>query len=265
MTDGLLREALDIVSTAGKVAALRYREGSTWTLKPDGSQVTEADVEVERLVRGLIAERFPGDGVYGEEEGETVATTGRRWVIDPINGTTVFVQRIPIFNMLLSIEEAGEPVVSVVAYPMNDEVVYATRGGGTWRRFGDGAPERLTVSARTGLHGAVVGAANMCTWSEELLVALHRKVWLMSHVGATELCAGRATGYVIAGYPMGYEDVATLPLLIGEAGGRVTDLAGNDVLTGSGQVLATNGHVHDEMLDLLRGLSYGMREMPPDA
>jgi hypothetical protein len=96
-----------------------------------------------------------------------------------------------------------------------------------------------------------------------LLMTLHREVALMSWVGAGQgVAAGWLDAAVIAGHPMGYEDVATLPVLITEAGGRVTDLAGGDVLAGAGDVLTSNGHVHDQLLELVAGLPTGPRPHP---
>ena len=99
---------------------------------------------------------------------------------------------------------------------------------------------------------------NPATWSEELLVRLHRKVLLLPDVRGTpaEAC-GRIDALIVAGLPMGYEDVPPLPLLIGEAGGRISDLNGNDVLSGNGTVLASNGYIHDALLDLVRDVPSG--------
>ena len=259
MADELLGAALEIARAAGALAAARFAAGAPVRRKPDGTEVTPADVEVERLIRGMVAERFPDDGTLGEEEGEVAGTTGRRWVIDPINGTMLFARQDPGFNVLLSVEERGEPVASVIAYPITGQICYASRGGGAWRRVGDGSPEPLRVSDRRQLHGSGVQGLNIGTWSEELLLALHREVFLLPPVEALAVYRGEAVALVIAGFPMDYSDVAPLPLLIGEAGGRVTDLRGGDVLTGPGHVLASNGHLHDELLDLVRDLPLGRR------
>jgi histidinol-phosphatase len=75
--------------------------------------------------------------------------------------------------------------------------------------------------------------------------------------GSTDVAAGTADALVIAGFPMGYEDRAPLPLVVGEAGGRVTDLNGDDVLAGDGSVLASNGLLHDGLLELVAGIPHG--------
>ena len=95
MDDDLLTAAVEIADAASRLAAQRFLEGAPVQTKADGSPVTAADVEVEAVVRSLIAARFPDDGVAGEELAETPGTTGRRWVIDPINGTAAFARRVP--------------------------------------------------------------------------------------------------------------------------------------------------------------------------
>ena len=225
MPDEILAAAIEIARTAGAVAAERFRTGSPISRKADGTEVTSADVEVERLIRRLVGQRFPGDQVYGEEGGgATSARAGRRWIIDPINGTTLFARQLPGFDLLLAVEEDGEPAVGVVHYPVTGVTYFAARGGGAWRQRGDERPERLAVTARTRLRGAAVGLHNPSTWSEQLLATLHREVALMSWTSAgAGVVSGWIDAAVIAGHPMGYEDMAPLPVLITEAGGRVTD------------------------------------------
>jgi histidinol-phosphatase len=106
--------------------------------------------------------------------------------------------------------------------------------------------------------GAWVEMVNPATWSEELLVALHREVLLIPDMkGMRDVASGLADALIIAGLPMGYEDIAPIPLIIAEAGGRVSDLDGNDVLAGNGTVMASNGHIHDALLSLVRDVPSG--------
>lgn len=256
--DELLAVAVEIAGAASRLVAQRFTEGAPVRIKADGSEVTPADIEVEELVRSLIAARFPGDGVAGEELAEAPGTTGRRWVIDPLNGTSSFVRRIPVFNVLLAVEDAEGSAVSVISYPMSQEVYYAGRGRGSWRRAGDGPPQRIAVSDIRRRRGAAVEMINPAAWSEELLVTLHREVMLFPHMKATSgVASGLTDAMIIAGLPMGYEDIAPIPVMVTEAGGRVTDLEGNDVLSGNGTVLASNGHVHDALLELVRDIPPG--------
>jgi histidinol-phosphatase len=258
--DELLSAAVDITRAASALAARRFAEGVPVSRKADDSEVTPADLEVEELIRSLIADRFPADGVTGEEMPDTPGTTGRRWVIDPIDGTSAFAHRIPMFGVLLAIEDAEGSAVAVRGYPMSQDLIYAGRGRGCWHQVTDDPPRRLTVSATRHPRGAWVETVNPATWSEELLVRLHREVLLVSDVkGMLGVASGLIDALVIAGLPMGYEDMAPIPLLITEAGGRVSDLDGHDILSanGNGTVLASNGHIHDALLDLVRDVPPG--------
>ncbi|MGH3226682.1 MAG: inositol monophosphatase family protein [Streptosporangiaceae bacterium] len=155
-------------------------------------------------------------------------------------------------------EDSGGGAVSVISYPMGQEIYYAGRGRGCWHRIGDGSPERITVSDIRQRRGAAVEMINPATWSEDLLVTLHREVLLFGGMKATSgVASGLTDAMVIAGFAMGYEDIAPIPVMISEAGGRVSDLEGNDVLTGDGTVLASNGHIHDALLELVRGVPRG--------
>jgi len=256
--DELLRAAVDITRAASGLAAQRFLEGVPVSKKTDGTDVTPADIEVEELIRSLIAARFPGDGVTGEELEDAPGTTGRRWVIDPIDGTSAFALRIPMFNVLLAVEDTEGSAVSVISYPMSQDLIYAGRGLGCWHQVTDGPPRRITVSSTRQPRGAWVETVNPATWSEELLVRLHREVLLLpAMTGTRDVACGLADALVIAGMPMDYEDIAPIPLVITEAGGRVSDLDGNDALSGNGTVLASNGHIHDALLDLVRDVPSG--------
>jgi histidinol-phosphatase len=256
--DEVLIAAVDIARAASRLAAQRFLEGVPVSRKTDDSEVTPADFEVEELIRSLIVARFPGDGVVGEELEDTPGTTGRRWIIDPIDGTSAFAQRVPMFSVLLAVEDTEGSAVGVRSYPMSQDVIYAGRGLGCWHQVNDDPPQRLTVSGTRQPRGAWVETVNPATWSEDLLVRLHREVLLVPDVkGTLAVAAGRADALIIAGLPMGYEDIAAIPLIIGEAGGRVSDLDGNDVLAGNRTVLASNGHIHDALLDLVRDVPSG--------
>src|SRR4051794_40026735 len=147
--DELLGFATGLVREAGRLAAARFAAGTSVSEKDDGTEVTPVDREVEVFLRERILDRFPDDGVYGEEDGQQPGTTGRRWVLDPINGTSLFVRGIPTFSILLAVEDGDGPAVGVIGHPVAGYEVYAGRGLGAWRQAGDAAPERLRVSDTT--------------------------------------------------------------------------------------------------------------------
>ena len=142
---GLLDFALELARLAEAEILPRFRRVS-FSLKADGSEVTEADREAERAMRAAIAARFPDHAVLGEELGASgAADARRRWVLDPVDGTVWFTLGVPTFGTLIGLLEDGEPVVGVVHFPALGETVFAARGGGCWLRRGDAAPQRLRV------------------------------------------------------------------------------------------------------------------------
>lgn len=226
--------------------------------KPDLTPVSDADRASETTIRAILERERPDDDVLGEEYGATGDGTGRRWVIDPIDGTSAFAHRIPMFSVFLAVEDTDGSAVGVRSYPMSQDLIYAGRGLGCWHQVNDGPPQRLTVSSTRHPRGAWVEMVNPATWSQELLVTLYREVLLVPDVkGILAVACGRIDALIIVGLPMGYEDIAPIPLIITEAGGRVSDLDGNDVLSGNGTVLASNGHIHDALLDLVRDVPAG--------
>jgi len=238
------------------VATERFFAGDAHTsLKPDGTEVTEADLAVEELVRTELTRRYPGDEVYGEEAGTSGGSSGRRWVVDPIDGTYYFARRIPLFTTQLAFEDEHGPAIGIIHEPVAQQTIYAGRGLGCWRSTGTAVvPTR--VGTRSKLHGSRTAMVNPGTWSEELLTALHRKVFLQTTGDTVGLVTGRVDAVVIAGGPMGYEDLAPLPVIVAEAGGRITSLTGAPVLPGDGTALATNALLHDDYLALMKDLPH---------
>src|SRR5262249_15048365 len=127
-----LEFALQAARRAGEVILPYYQSEVGVETKGDGSPVTPADRGAEQELRRLIRERFPDDGVLGEEFGEQSGRSGRRWILDPIDGTKAFVRGVPLFGVLIGLEQDGEAVAGVVSMPALDEFVYAARGLGCW-------------------------------------------------------------------------------------------------------------------------------------
>ncbi|MER6611164.1 inositol monophosphatase family protein [Streptomyces sp. NPDC000927] len=256
----LLDFAVCLAGRAGQMSAEGFFGGG-WRSrrKEDGSEVTEIDVAVEELIRAELSRRTPDDGIFGEEGGVTSGSSGCRWIIDPINGTTYFTHRVPLFTNDLAYEDEYGPAVGVINMPLRQQMVVAGRGLGCWVLPGPDpdlrSGRRAHVSERAALGGARTLMHNPAGWSEELLSALHRRVFLMPSTGMiAALVTGWADAGVIAGPPMGYEDVAPIPVIVTEAGGRVTDLGGASVLQGDMSVLVTNGQLHEEFLQLVKDL-----------
>lgn len=246
----LLEVALDVARAAGE-ATLRWFQARDLAVdsKADGTPVTAADRAAERLVRERLAAAFPDDGVLGEEEPERPGTSGRRWIVDPIDGTKAFTRGVPLYSTLLALDDEHGPAVGVIVLPPLNQAVYAGRGLGCWA---DGAPAR--VSATPCLNGAYLTSSSYSHWDDDALLAVkhagcHLRTWGDGY-GYAMVATGRADAMVDPTVEL--YDVAPMPVIMAEAGGRFSSWDGAPGAAG-GSGVATNGVVHDELLTLLGG------------
>ena len=245
----LLDDAIAIATEAAE-ATLRWFRAADLTVerKLDGTPVTAADREAEAIVRRRVAEAHPDDGILGEEEAETVGTSGRRWIVDPIDGTKAFARGVPLYTTLLAVEDEHGGAAGVIVVPALGESVWAGRGLGC---FHDGRPCR--VSDVSALSEAYLTTSSYSQWPEPALLAVRRSGMAMRTWGDGYGYLLVATGRmeVMVDHEVAPYDIAAMPVVLAEAGGRFTDLSGADGY-GGGSGLATNGLLHDEMLSLLR-------------
>jgi histidinol phosphatase-like enzyme (inositol monophosphatase family) len=215
--------------------------------KGDGTPVTEADRATERLIRSRLADMYPEDTIIGEEESDQHGSSGRRWIVDPIDGTKAFTHGVPLFSTLLAVEDEHGPAVGVIALPALDEIVYAGRGRGCFRNG-----RAAQVSQRDRLPGSYLTTSGFDYWPESTLADLRASGMFMRTWGDGYGYALVATGRVDAMVdPSAAKwDLAAMPVIIGEAGGTFTDYTGAARSDG-GNGVATNGRIHQEVLALL--------------
>jgi histidinol-phosphatase len=249
LDQALLDFAVDVARAAGESTLRWFRAGDLVVHgKPDGTPVTAADRAAERLVRERLAERFPADGVLGEEEPERPGTSGRRWAVDPLDGTKAFVRGVPLYSTLLALDDEHGPAVGVIVLPALGQAVYAGRGLGC---RADGAPARVSTTAA--LDGAYLMSSGYGGWDDRALLAVKHagcrlRTWGDGY-GYALVATGRADAMVDPSVDV--YDVAPMPVILAEAGGRFT---GTDGAPGSarGSGLASNGLLHDDLLALLQ-------------
>ena len=246
--------AVAAARAAGEIALRYYHGGFEVTIKPDHTPVTQADREAEQAITGILRRAFPDHGVLGEEFGQQ-GPTDRRWIIDPIDGTQNFVRGIPVWAVLIALEEAGEITAGVVFNPVSGEILTARKGDGAFA--GD---ERMRVSARDGMKTAMV-------LHSDLRLVRRSPHWdgLMRLVDASArtrgfgdyygyCLVGRGQAEIYAELDLKIWDWAPMKILLEEAGGRLTDFAGRPP-GADGTVLASNGRLHDEAVRLLAPLA----------
>ena len=261
-----LATAIEAVVRAGEVQLSRFGTGVRIDKKGSIDLVTEIDLQIEREFRAMIAQRFPEHVVLGEEfeaQGDREGTSPFCWVFDPVDGTTNYAHGLPIFCSSLALEVDGELAVAAIYDPTRRELFTAERGQGAWL---NGRP--LKVSAADTLLDSllVTGFHYGIHRDPEELVSLFRefitKARAVRRLGsaALDLCyvaAGRFDGYWEA--KIQPWDVAAGALIVAEAGGRVTTIGGEPFRSRAGSVLATNGLIHQQMLDTIQGFGRAVR------
>ena len=237
----LLDFAVGLARGAGEITLRHFRRSISVDHKSDGSPVTQADREAERFIRARIEEKFPLDSVLGEEEATRAGTSGRQWIIDPIDGTYSFVHGVPLYGVLIGLEVAGEPCLGVVNLPALGELVYAARGLGC---FWNG--ERARVSVVSSLEDALLLSTDFGVCEKYGFGGAARR--LEARAGARRTwgdCYGHilvATGRaeVMLDPVMNVWDCAPLLPILEEAGGTFTDWRGQRTIHG-GNAISTNG------------------------
>lgn len=247
------RRAVEAASVASLV---HFHRGVRVEVKPDLTPVTQADRDAEAAILAVVRETFPDHGFLGEESGALAGSTETRWIVDPLDGTKGFTRGRSFWGPLVALEHGGDVVAGAMALPALAETYWAARGHGAWLRAGEAAPVRLRVSQIAEWRQATLSFGEPQVLFRppllERLGALSTTAQSARCYGDLAGCAlvlqGKAEAWVEAGVQIW--DIAPLRVLVEEAGGRFTDLAGRATHT-SGACVASNGHVHDHVLRTL--------------
>lgn len=231
--------------------------------KADRSPVTKADRAAEAILRDQLLAAFPTDSFLGEESGATPGTSGYEWVVDPIDGTKSFIRGVPLYATLVGCRRDGKGLLGVIAIPALDEWAYAAIGGGAWYIRGAEPPVRAAVSRRTSLAESLVTSSDFVDfprWSggtAEGTAARQRleasgcltRTWGDGY-GYLLVATGRAEAMIDP--RLNPWDAAAVDVVVTEAGGRFSDWHGRSRID-SGDGVATNGFVHDDVIRTLHG------------
>lgn len=250
-----LNFALETARRAGEILREGFGNASQVNLKGTVDLVTEFDLASERLIRSAIEAAYPEDAILAEEEGSQ-GDGEYRWLIDPLDGTTNYAHRLPIFSISIAYARGEHAMLGVVYDPMRDEMFHALEGRGAYL---NGQP--LVVSQTSRLINSLVVTGfpydkhtnpdnNLDHFAD---VTLSTRGIRRLGSAALDLC------YVAAGRFDAYWELRLWPwdwgagiLLVREAGGRVTDIHGGEAIFGEhASLLATNGRLHQDMLTLI--------------
>ncbi len=247
----LLEFATEAAWQAGRITLGYFQTGVAVESKADDSPVTIADKNAELKLREMIKARYPDDGIIGEEHGEEEGTSGRRWIIDPIDGTKAFVAGVPLYGTLVGVEIDGEPSVGVVYLPGADEMTCAAKGLGCWWNG-----KRCRASATSRVEDALVIVTEQKSFDQykpgkaDGLIEKARLVrgWGDCY-GYVMVATGRAD--VMLDPIMAVWDCAALAPIMEEAGGTFTDWQGNATIWGE-EAVGTNGVLFDEVMGMIK-------------
>lgn len=232
--------------------------------KPDGSEVTEADLGTEQLLRRRISERYPEHAILGEEFGGDVTHDAEHlWIPDPIDGTASFSIGLPMFGTLIGYLRRGVPQVGVIGAHALRETIYASTGGGCWAKANEGRLRRLRTSAVTETEQAFVVSNALdhtdldpCAPDSSVLLSnLYRKarrfLWSGDCINYALLCEGRIDVALDPG--MHPWDIAALVPCVREAGGVISSIDGNeDAVWQPNLIASANRLLHARVLQSLQ-------------
>ncbi len=253
----MLDFAVRVARDAGRL--LRDRLGTNIHVGHKGAIniVTDVNLASEQLIREAVATYYPRHEVLAEEGGLSESRSDYRWIVNPLDGTTNYAHGYPVFCVSIALEHKGEVMLGVVYDPMRDELFTAERGGGAALNS-----RPIKVSATSDLMQSLLSTGfpydirtstftNLDHWSN---FALNAQALRRDGAAALDLC------YVACGRYDGFWELNLAPwdtaagaLIVEEAGGRVTDFEGNAFSNYKPQVLASNGLIHQRMMEILKG------------
>lgn len=253
----LRRFAVGLLDETDAIALRHLAGGLTITEKRDSTLVTQVDIEIETLLRARISEAFPNHGLVGEEYADHAGDGETRWIIDPIDGTHNLVRGIPVWATLIAVERAGELLAAAVSAPALQRRWHASRGAGATVRDLLGE-RRIRVSQVDQLDDAQVVWSGLRPMEAAgfgpAVQAIANQAWrdrgFGDFWGYMLVAEGAAEAMLEIGPTLW--DLAAPALIVKEAGGRMSDFAGRDSYAGP-QALASNGLVHDALVEVLQG------------
>lgn len=246
--------AVSIVRQAGDII-LHEMKDIQYEPKSSYDVVAKADIESEKFIIGKIKENFPSHSILSEEEGDDNKEAEYKWIIDPVDGTVNFTQELPDFCISIALTKNSQTIIGVIYQPLLNDMYVAEYGKGS---FLNG--EQIHVSYKSSIID-MIGATECAAKGKarrknfETLVNINDKIKSMRIFGSAALSLARVAAGKLDFYfnnRLNLWDVAAGFLLISEAGGKITDLEGNEINAKSRHSLATHPDRHKELLELLK-------------
>ncbi len=252
----MIDKVIKITKEAGEVAREGFGKNFSIDYKLNTSDlVTEYDKKTEKVIIDFIKNEFPGHSILAEESGENLKDSEYQWVIDPIDGTTNFAHGVPIFSVSIGVQKNGQTICGAVYDIMQNAIYSAELNSGAFKN-----DEKIGVSNNTDLEKSLLVTGfpydikNHMPRIANVFAEVLTKSRAVRRLGsaAIDFC------YVAAGIFDGFWEMQLHPwdlcagkLIVEEAGGNVTNFAGEQISIHSGEIFASNGKIHDRMLAIL--------------
>lgn len=263
MNERYLKFALEIAEKAKEIMLGYYGYNIDSEYKADQTIVTKADNEINHYLIERVKEEFPTHSVDGEEE--KMGKSNYVWVCDPVDGTAMYARHIPVAVFSLALVVDGKPIVGVICDPFNNRTYYAIKNKGAYVNG-----NRIHVNDVTLEDKRCIGHYDMWKLAKydiyDCMRELSKKTYYTSIGSVARACTCVASGeYSVVIFPGSkgkHCDVAAAKVIVEEAGGKFTDLFGEDQRYDDdiNGVVATNGIVHDEVIKVLKEKVRGMEE-----
>lgn len=251
MSSQFLTVALEAAKNAEEIITAYYTSDAMQVeLKSDETPVTRADTEAEKAIRETIKQTFPNHGFLGEEYGTEEGTSPYLWIIDPIDATKNYIRKIPIFGTQIALMKGDTLIVGVSNAPLLNELLYAEAGKGA---FLNGEPIQVSNVARPAdamiCHGGLkwFTEKNVLPNISALINTTARSRGFGDFYMYHLVASGRADAVIEAAISVW--DIAAITVIVREAGGKITDMQGQPVTKNTSSLIATNGLLHNGILD----------------
>lgn len=262
INDPILDVVIKAATAGGDVCKKFFAQDLKFENKDVSNLVTEADIQAEQAIVEVIRREFPTHDILAEENHTASTSSKHLWVVDPLDGTNNFAHQIPHFAVSIGYWRDGIPQAGVILNPIRDELYYAKSGAGA---FGQGAylsGERLVTNSETALDQSLVGCGFYYDRGEMMRATLRavescfeRNIHGIRRFGTASLdlihvASGKYGAFFE--YRLAPWDFAAGRLFIEEAGGKITTCRGEVLGLNQSTILASNGHLHEELLELVQ-------------
>lgn len=256
MLENELRVAIESSKNAGNILMKYFGKVNDISKKGEINLVTEADIEAEKRIIEQIRSSFPDDGILGEETGEIVSNPIRKWIIDPLDGTTNFAHGYPIFAVSIALEIEGEISLGVVNCPYMNELFHAVKSEGAYL---NGNPIKTSSTIDMGEALLATGFPYDIHSNPRSVLAIFNQMVMISQgvrragSAAIDLCylaAGRIDGFWEQ--DLKPWDTAGGSIIVKEAGGKLSTFSGEPYTPYCNTIVGSNSHIHQQLLDALK-------------